>query len=111
MRVTAGILTLGAWAAMALGACGGDAGMCTTVAACGGDIVGTWTITSDCNLPSPETLAGQCDSPNVVGPPTTGTLTYNSDLTYTKSITIGGHETDRYAPACFPTEECAQLQW
>ena len=108
--MTAGLLALGAWAAMALGGCGAGADACSSVTACGGDIVGSWTITSDCHPPSPYYLAGQCDTAYAVGPPTTGTFTYNSDLTYTTDITVGGFEMDTWAPACYPVEQCAQLE-
>jgi hypothetical protein len=110
MRATAGILRLATWAAIALGACGGGDEMCSSVTACGGDVVGTWTITSDCTPPSERYLAGHCDTGYAVGPPSRGTFTFGPDLTFTSDITLSGVELDTWAPACFPTEQCAQLQ-
>ena len=76
---------------------GGGGGSCSKVPACGGDVVGTWTVTSSCL-----SVAGQmdisllgigCTSATVTGSlKVTGTWTANSDGTYSDETTTTGDE-------------------
>lgn len=72
--------------------CGSSGGTCGNTAACGGDIVGTWTITSSCVSASASMVDSSCPtapgtSSNVT---ITGSITYNADGSYTSTSTIGG---------------------
>jgi hypothetical protein len=61
MRGTFAIVVFGVLAMT--GACGGGNVMCGSAVGCGGDIVGSWAITSDCAEPSPRYLEGKyCDT-------------------------------------------------
>jgi len=67
--------------------CGGsDGGSCSTPAACGGNIVGSWLVTSSCVCTA--ALAPQST-------PETGTYTLSGTSITTTSST-GGGETDSY---------------
>src|ERR1044071_5852913 len=69
-------------------------GPACTVAACGGDITGTWTPTETCADKSVFMqafvggLMGQCPGANVgsVSFPTSGSMAFNPDMTYTISL-------------------------
>jgi hypothetical protein len=58
--------------------------------ACGGDLVGTWTVDSACHAFShlEEVAYLGCDSVRVTGAPivASGTWTFGSDMTYTRTI-------------------------
>lgn len=80
------------------GSGGGAAGACTDVAACGGDIVGTWSVTSSCLI-----VSGQLDPSGFFGPTcpsipvsgslrVSGTWTANPDGTYADDTTTTGTE-------------------
>jgi hypothetical protein len=111
MRPSNALVGLCVTAMSALGACGGGNVMCGGAVGCGGDIVGSWAITSDCAEPSPRYLEGKyCDTAYSIDPGTTGTFTYNADLTFTESSTRSGIETTTWPASCFTAEQCASLQ-
>ena len=78
---------------------GGSSGSCTSVSACGGDVVGTWTVSSSClRLSSSNldiSLAGldptSCKNVTLTGSlQVTGTWTGNADNSYTDGTTTTG---------------------
>ena len=78
---------------------------CPNVTACGGGVVGTWTVASSCLKVSGDlnlSLAGAgCASAPVTGSLTvTGTLTANADGTYSDGTVTTGDEQFTLAPAC-----------
>ena len=89
------------------GGTGGDGtGSCSNVAPCGGDVVGTWTVTSSCL-----TVTGKLDLVGFFGPdcttaPVTGSLqvsgtwTAKADGTYTDNTKTTGHEQITLAQPC-----------
>jgi len=85
---------------------GGSAGgSCANVLPCGGDLVGTWTVSSSCLNVSGQldlTLVGAgCASAPVTGAlQVSGTWTANSDGTYTDDTLTTGSEQFTLAPAC-----------
>ena len=92
---------------------GGSAGVphpagtsaCTNVAVCGGDIVGTWNVTSSCLSVTGQlnvSLIGMaCGSVPVTGSlQVTGTWTANSDGTYTDHTTTTGTEEFTLGSSC-----------
>jgi hypothetical protein len=81
-------------AMMVLSGCGGSGGMCGNTAACGGDIVGTWTIASSC-VSGSSAISATCPGETVDGAnlKVTGTVTYNADMTYTANSILSGSET------------------
>jgi hypothetical protein len=109
-----------AWAAIASSlACGGGSssstGACSTVAACGGDIVGTWKVVSVCGKATGTiTGPGGCTiSVSDMGLNASGTYTLNADGTYVVDVSISESDTFVFGPACLSTngvtQTCAQL--
>ena len=97
------------------GGCGGDTasngGSCGSVAPCGGDITGTWTIASICLPNSSAASVGTCagttlqvDSANIKG-----TLTFSAG-TYEESVTGGSVvETVTEPMTCLNGTACASV--
>ena len=84
---------------------GGSGTSCSNVSACGGDLVGTWTVTSSC-LKVTGTLdlslvGASCPTAPVTGDlQVTGTWTANSDGTYSDDTTTTGTEQFTLASSC-----------
>jgi hypothetical protein len=84
---------------------GGPAASCGQVAACGGDVVGTWNIAAGC--------AHVASSPNIMGCPdastqnamvvASGTSTFNADKTFTSDVTETASETVVLPTSCLTT--------
>jgi hypothetical protein len=84
---------------------GGAGGSCTNVVPCGGDVVGTWTVTSSCLK-----VTGQLDMSMLglgcVSAPVTGALhvsgtwTANSNGTYSDNTTTSGNEQITLPASC-----------
>jgi hypothetical protein len=86
------------------GGTGGEAA-CASFTPCGGDLVGTWNITETC-VTIRSDLSGVCNGGDAWATGTltlTGSLTYNTDHTYTS--TVGGAEAVHYhyPSACLQT--------
>jgi len=91
------------------------------VAACGGDLVGTWTASTACvtNGTQTVTMAG-CSIVATVTPQITGTITFTSTGTYTASLTSTATTTVTVPASCLgvdagaalgsTTLSCAELQ-
>jgi len=100
----AGGLT-GAAGAGGTGTGGSGGAPCPDVTACGGDVVGTWTVMSSCltmsgNLDLTPVNAG-CTSAPVTGQLTvSGSWSAQADGTYTDGTTTTGTEQFRLAPSC-----------
>jgi len=91
------------------GGAGGNSGAggasCSDVTPCGGDVVGTWTVTSSCLKVTGELDLGLvgagCPSAPVTGSlQVTGTWTANADGTYSDNTTTSGEEQFTLAPSC-----------
>ena len=90
---------------------GPDGGLaCGTVSACGGDIVGTWTVTQSC-LTATEDLSSNCAGLSAdISFSVSGTATYNADHSYTAMVTGGGTTSYHYPSSCIPAgATCVQL--
>jgi hypothetical protein len=97
--------------AMAAG-CGSGGGSCGGSAACGGNVVGTWSIASVCFMTLPA-MSGDggtsCSNQiNSSGLTEMGTVTFNSDLTYTSSATPVGTLSEVIPTGCLGTVTCDQ---
>lgn len=84
---------------------GGAGGGCANVAACGGSVVGTWTVTSSClkvtgDLDVSLFGAGCASAPVTGSLQVTGTWTANADGTYLDDTTTSGEEHLTLAPSC-----------
>jgi hypothetical protein len=93
----------GAAGATGTGASGGAA--CPNVSACGGDLVGTWTVASSCLTVSGAldlSLVGAgCPSAPVTGSLTvSGTFTANANGTYSDNTITTGDEQFTLGPSC-----------
>ena len=103
-------------AMMILSGCGGSGdsgGTCGNTPACGGDIVGTWTIASSCVTPGPS-MPAVCQGTNdIANIKITGTITYNADMTYTGNSLVSGSETVMLPLSCLTSSNapatCDQL--
>ncbi len=85
---------------------------CDNVSACGGDVVGTWNVTSSCLELSGEmdvSLSSLgCQTVPVSGSlQTTGTLVLNADGTYTDNTTTMGNATITLEAACLSVSSVA----
>lgn len=89
---------------------GGSGATCAAVAACGGAIVGNWAITDTC-VNSAMDLSSICSGISAsIAFSFSGSSTYNADLTYTQSGTVGGIVHYQFPAACIGTQTCAQVQ-
>jgi hypothetical protein len=85
---------------------GGTGASCTSVTACGGNAVGTWTVASSClkvagSLDLQATFGFTCPSGQVSGSlQVTGTWTANSDGTFTDNTITTGTEQVALPVAC-----------
>jgi len=105
----------GSLVALAASGCGSSGGTCSNTAACGGAVVGTWTITSSCVSESASMLDSQCPTATASGSNLTisGSITYNADGTYSSTSTVSGSVSVTLPPSCLTTNgvtlTCAQL--
>ncbi len=95
----------GAGGAGASGTGGVGGASCPDVSACGGDLVGTWTVVSSCLTVSGALDVGlvgaACPSAPVTGSlAVTGTFTANADRTYSDNTTTTGEEHFTLGPSC-----------
>jgi hypothetical protein len=91
---------------------GSGGASCMTRAACGGAVVGTWTIASQCvDVALGATCAGAKLDP--VGLTTTGMVTYKGDLTYVLTTQTKGTQKLSFPKACLTsagmTSSCAEV--
>src|SRR3954465_8298004 len=91
------------------GAAGGGMS-CTSVAACGGDIVGTWRVTGSC-LNARKDLSSICAGASAqIAYMINGTVSYKSDQTYSSALaattTVHEHYPSGFVPFGLP---CPQL--
>jgi hypothetical protein len=99
-----------------LAGCGSSSGgTCANSAACGGDLVGTWTIASSCVSVSLSTFDSQCPSAAASSSnlQASGTFTYNADMTYSKSAALSGSAVVTLPASCLTIQDvtvtCAQI--
>lgn len=114
-----GLLGLGTWC---LTACGGSSsqsgGGCGAASACGGDIVGTWQVSSSCLAVDTSSMMDSTSCPgetaSASGTKITGTISYNADKTYSSTLTTSGSVVVTLPASCLTqqgvTVTCAQLQ-
>ena len=89
----------------ATGGTGGGEASCTNVTACGGDVVGTWNVTSSCLTVTGEVdvmgFGLGCTSAPVTGSlQVSGTWTANGDGTYSDETNTSGNETLDLPASC-----------
>jgi hypothetical protein len=86
---------------------------CTMFSACGGDIVGTWTVTNACYGGGVNPFAAQCPSSTdqIAVTSASGTMTFNADGTYSTTFDVN-MTMDFTLPtaACLNGATCAQIQ-
>jgi len=92
-------------AVLAVSSCGGGSGgaSCGAPEACGGDVVGTWKVTSSCFATAPEAFAVMgCPSAkvNVSDLSVTGTDTFKADKTEQATVSYGGSISMTYPSSC-----------
>jgi hypothetical protein len=99
MRLRLGVLGVLLASSAALGCGGASGGTCASGTACGGDIVGTWAVTSSCI--SETITGGQCaGGTQTVAGTVTGTITYGADLTYNQNFVLIATQTASVPTAC-----------
>lgn len=114
------LVVTGVGVTMGMVACGSSSGgggnSCSTPAACGGDVVGTWKVTSSCI--SISGLGSSADCPQetlkVSNITASGSVTYKSDMTYTAQRSLAADLNITLPSSCLTfqgiTVTCAQLQ-
>lgn len=114
------VLGVGAWAL--LPACGGsssgDSDTCRNISACGGDVVGSWRITSSCITVDTSTMMPNADCPGQTTRASdigvSGNFTFNADGTYDSTATVNGNVIVGMPATCLTrngiTFTCAQLE-
>ena len=81
---------------------------CAAVAACGGGVVGRWTITDTC---ASLDLGAVCGGTTIQATLTfAGTQTFNADLTYAQVGSAGGTLTYHFPASCIGAQTCAQVR-
>ena len=87
---------------------------CTNPGACGGNIVGSWSVTNLCGADATGMQTGilmNCPTSSATGMSgATGTLTFNGDSTYSAVLTSSGGGTDVFPKSCLNGATCAQIQ-
>src|SRR5258706_517889 len=83
-----------------------DGGLCPSSGACGGNIVGTWNITSSClDVDVSGSIPNYC--PTATAKPVDvqirGTVTYQADLTFSRQITFSGGVAITFPASCLTT--------
>jgi len=111
---------LGAYLAASTLGCSGKSGgtaACNAASSCGGDIVGSWKITSSCFDFGPfESNDESCPgiTQTVKDVSTSGAVTYDSDRTYSSSFTFSATVEMKVPASCLnqngTTVTCAQVQ-
>lgn len=115
MRKTWFAVVLGMLALATFTSCGSSSGSCANSAACGGDIVGTWTIQSSCVSASASMFNDMCPTATVSTSNFTiaGSVVYKADLTYSATSTMSGSATVHLPASCLTsgavTLTCDQL--
>jgi hypothetical protein len=95
-----------------LSGCGGEGGgTCGVAAPCGGDIVGTWTVTSACVTANVTGFLTNCPSAtlSISDLRITGTTAYDADLTYTQDTVASGTDVVTLPRECIGALTCADL--
>ena len=88
---------------------GGDDG-CVVVSACGGDIVGTWTVVAVCSSGSASEMGCTGLSSHLDSLTGKGTIAFNADMTYSASLDISESLTIVFPAACVPAStSCTDL--
>jgi hypothetical protein len=107
--------------AASLAGCGGDGGgggSCGKVEACGGDIKGVWTVANSCvdstalMTQIPPAISAMCPTAQVTTARvnTTGSYTFNADLTYTTMLSQTGTGTVDVPQSCLTlVSDCSGL--
>jgi hypothetical protein len=92
---------------------GADAGNCLAIAACGGDVVGTWTLASACTTGHLTRESNGCAITNTftgVAPAVSGTTTFGADGTFTVSQFSTENQSIDVSPTCLSMgQTCAQF--
>jgi hypothetical protein len=95
---------------------GGGTGQCAGNNSCGGNVVGTWSISNLCVQNAAAAAMGtSCPQTQVdaSGLMETGTITFNSDMTYASTATLSGTIRETLPSSCLMSQgvtvTCAQL--
>ncbi len=89
--------------------CGSDSGSCATPAACGGNIVGNWVVTSSCVQLTGMFASSLCPTATAVASLRySGQVSYTASMTYTLSSSASGTETIDFPASCVTTT-CNQI--
>jgi hypothetical protein len=84
--------------------------MCTTMQPCGGNVAGSWTITSSC-IDFTLDLGATCPGLTASGTTTnTGSVTFKGDLTYEETFTTSGTVRYQFPSSCLGGRTCPELQ-
>ena len=114
MRALAAAIFIVSSPALACGSSDGDAGGCTGVKACGGDVLGSWKVVSACNLlASTPAMLEECPEASSVTivDEATGDVIFDKD-TFSRKLRFQAHVQLHFPDSCKPAlgaELCADL--
>jgi hypothetical protein len=116
-RTTIAVAVIG-WLAGCSGSSGGSGGpaACTTFMACGGNLAGTWNVTTACGPGTMVTQTGflsGCDASSLTATiiSASGALTFNADMTYSSSVTEALSSNATIPKSCLPaTTTCSAFE-
>lgn len=80
----------------------GSGGQCSGDVSCGGNVVGTWDITSTCESGNSSSSQQGCTIQNIDASNLheTGSITFNADLSYSVTFTVSGSVNETVGSSC-----------
>jgi hypothetical protein len=102
MKTVVGLVSV--WALVTFASCGGASGLgtCGNSPPCGGNVVGSWSISSVCATVQPAMADASCPTAtfSITNVSLTGTIVYNADLTYSADTTTLATENIALPTSC-----------
>ena len=111
MKIVLMVCAVGAVTLAALAGC--SSGGCENTAPCGGDIVGTWQVTTGCGSASPSPLNGDCPAATALVSTYLyrNTISYRADMTYSLAGIASADVYVRVPTECLASgETCADVE-
>jgi hypothetical protein len=90
----------------------GTAGSCKPIAACGGNVLGTWRVSQLCTADlTPQSSSGCAGATTrISGLTASGSYAFNADNTTLDNVHFTFSESSNYPGTCFTEMQCTQLQ-
>jgi hypothetical protein len=84
---------------------GGSSTQCSGSSSCGGDLVGSWSVTSVCDVTGVAGVSASCPAAQIdaSGVNVSGNLSFKGDMTFASTATLNGTATVSVPGACLMT--------